>query len=238
MPDYKYTAIDRNGAQTSGKIEATNDEQARQKLMAKGLMVTTLANDAGSAKPAAAQAAPAKAGFTFGSKVSQNDVTIMTRQLATLIVAGLPLLRALELITKQERNPAFKAILGVRKKIAESGTKTIFNVLGPLINPAQPAYMLVGVYDVRWVEPLAAALQELGVKRGLVTHTTAGGGMDEVTTAGPVRVRGCGELAHIDATWLPGDFGFTQCTIVSMLERLAVPQTCLRTRILEQQKLL
>ena len=113
-------------------------------------------------------------------------------------------------------HPAFKAILGVRKKIAESGTKTIFNVLGPLINPAQPAYMLVGVYDVRWVEPLAAALQELGVKRGLVTHTTAGGGMDEVTTAGPVRVRGCGELAHIDATWLPGDFGFTQCTIADL----------------------
>ncbi len=111
MPDYKYTAIDRNGAQTSGKIEATNDEQARQKLMAKGLMVTTLANDAGSAKPAAAQVAPSKGGFTFGSKVSQNDVTIMTRQLATLIVAGLPLLRALELITKQERNPAFKVIL-------------------------------------------------------------------------------------------------------------------------------
>ncbi len=113
-------------------------------------------------------------------------------------------------------HPAFKAILGVRKKIAESGTKTIFNVLGPLINPAQPAYMLVGVYDVRWVEPLAAALHELGVKRGLVTHTAAGGGMDEVTTAGPVRVRGCGELAHIDATWLPGDFGFTQCTIADL----------------------
>lgn len=111
MPDYKYTAIDRNGAQTSGKIEATNDEQARQKLMAKGLMVTTLANDAGSAKPVAAPTAAAKGGFTFGAKVSQNDVTIMTRQLATLIVAGLPLLRALELITKQERNPAFKVIL-------------------------------------------------------------------------------------------------------------------------------
>ena len=113
-------------------------------------------------------------------------------------------------------HPAFKAIVGVRKKIAESGTKTIFNVLGPLINPAQPAYMLVGVYDVRWVEPLAAALQELGVKRGLVTHTAVGGGMDEVTTAGPVRVRGCGELAHIDATWLPGDFGFTQCTVADL----------------------
>ena len=111
MPEYKYTAIDRTGAQTSGKIEAVNDEQARQKLMAKGLMVTTLANDGGSAKPASAPVVAAKGGFSFGAKVSQNDVTVMTRQLATLIVAGLPLLRALELITKQERNPAFKVIL-------------------------------------------------------------------------------------------------------------------------------
>ena len=117
MPDYKYTAIDRTGSQTSGRIEAANDEQARQKLMAKGLMVTTLASDAGAAKPAAAAAAPAKPGFSFGAKVTQNDVTIMTRQLATLITAGLPLLRALELITKQERNPAFKTILG---NVAES----------------------------------------------------------------------------------------------------------------------
>lgn len=117
MPEYKYTAIDRNGAQASGKIEAASDEQARQKLMAKGLMVTTLAADGGAAKPAAAAAAPAKAGFSFGAKVSQNDVTVMTRQLATLIVAGLPLLRALELITRQERNPAFKAILA---NVAES----------------------------------------------------------------------------------------------------------------------
>jgi type IV pilus assembly protein PilC len=117
MPDYKYTAIDRNGAQTAGKIDAANDEQARQKLMAKGLMVTTLAADSGAAKAAAAPAAPAKAGFSFGAKVTQSDVTVMTRQLATLIVAGLPLLRALELITKQERNPAFKAILA---NVAES----------------------------------------------------------------------------------------------------------------------
>ena len=79
--------------------------------MAMGLMVTTLANDGGSDKPAAAPVVAAIGGFSFGAKVSQNDVTVMTRQLATLIVAGLPLLRALELITKQERNPAFKVIL-------------------------------------------------------------------------------------------------------------------------------
>ena len=113
-------------------------------------------------------------------------------------------------------HPAFKAVLGVRKKIAESGTKTDFNVLGPLINPAQPAHMVVGVYDERWVEPLAATLGELGVKRGLVTHSRAGGGMDEITTAGEVRVRGCGELASVDAVWLPGDFGFKTCTVADL----------------------
>jgi anthranilate phosphoribosyltransferase len=113
-------------------------------------------------------------------------------------------------------HPAFKAVLGVRKQIAESGTKTVFNVLGPLINPARPAYMVVGVYDERWVEPLAATLGELGVKRGLVTHSRAGGGMDEITTAGEVRVRGCGELASVDAVWLPGDFGFKTCTVADL----------------------
>ena len=117
MPEYKYSAIDRSGAQTTGKIEAANDEQARQKLMARGLMVTSLVGDTGAAKPVVAAAAAPKKSFSFGSKVSAEDVTTMTRQLATLIVAGLPLLRALELIHKQERNPHFKEVLGM---IAES----------------------------------------------------------------------------------------------------------------------
>jgi type IV pilus assembly protein PilC len=117
MPDYKYNAIDRNGAQTSGKVDAASEEQARQKLMARGLMVTTLTGDGGAAKPLVGGAPAKKAGFSFGAKVTQDDVTVMTRQLATLIVAGLPLLRALELIHKQERNPVFKAILA---NIAES----------------------------------------------------------------------------------------------------------------------
>lgn len=113
-------------------------------------------------------------------------------------------------------HPAFKAVLGVRKQLAESGVKTVFNVLGPLINPARPAHMVVGVYDERWVEPLAATLGELGVKRGLVTHSRAGGGMDEITTAGEVRVRGCGALASVDAVWLPGDFGFKTCAVADL----------------------
>ncbi len=118
MPDYKYTAIDKTGAQTSGSIAAADEAQARQKLMARGLMVTGLAAESGSKSPAAAPAPRAKkGGFGFRSKVTQDDVTVMTRQLATLITAGLPLLRALELIAKQERNLAFKDIL---TNVAES----------------------------------------------------------------------------------------------------------------------
>lgn len=113
-------------------------------------------------------------------------------------------------------HPAFRAVLGVRRKIAEQGAKTIFNVLGPLVNPARPAHMVVGVYDERWVEPIARALGELGVRRGLVAHSRAGAGMDEITTAGEVRVRGCGELAATDAVWLPGDFGFKQCDLADL----------------------
>ncbi|MGA0133799.1 MAG: anthranilate phosphoribosyltransferase [Opitutales bacterium] len=108
-------------------------------------------------------------------------------------------------------HPAFKAVGPVRRALAEKGVKTIFNVLGPLVNPASPAHMLVGVYDERWVEPVAQALHGLGVRRGVVVHSRAGGGMDELTTAGEARVRGCGELASVDAVWLPGDFGLKAC---------------------------
>jgi type IV pilus assembly protein PilC len=111
MPEFKYTAIDRSGQQATGKVDADSADDARKKLMAKGLMVTALSGDAGAPKPVAAAAAPSK-GFRFGAKVTPDEVTTMARQLATLLTAGLPLLRALELIHKQERNLLFKDILG------------------------------------------------------------------------------------------------------------------------------
>ena len=137
---------------------------------------------------------------------------------ANAVAAELASTKALDLVKDQKAQSlaAIAEIDGVRKQLDESGTKTVFNVLGPLINPARPAYMVVGVYDERWVEPLAATLGELGVKRGLVTHSRAGGGMDEITTAGEVRVRGCGELASVDAVWLPGDFGFKTCAVADL----------------------
>ena len=65
-------------------------------------------------------------------------------------------------------HPAFKHIAPARKLCAERGQRTIFNFLGPLLNPARPSAMLVGVPRPEWCEPLAHVLQSLGVRRAMV----------------------------------------------------------------------
>jgi len=65
-------------------------------------------------------------------------------------------------------HPAFKHITPARKLCAERGQRTIFNFLGPLLNPARPSAMLVGVPRGELCEPLAKVLQALGVRRGMV----------------------------------------------------------------------
>lgn len=68
---------------------------------------------------------------------------------------------------------------------AELGFRTIFNLLGPLTNPAGARRQLLGVYDTRWVEPLARVLGALGAERAWTVH---GQGMDEITTTGETQV--------------------------------------------------
>ena len=65
-------------------------------------------------------------------------------------------------------HPAFKHVASARKFCAERGERTIFNILGPLLNPARPSAMLVGVPRPELCEPLARVLQTLGVRRGMV----------------------------------------------------------------------
>lgn len=67
----------------------------------------------------------------------------------------------------------------------ELGTRTIFNLLGPLSNPAGVKRQLVGVFAPQWVEPLAHVLNDLGAEAVWVVH---GDGLDEMTTAGPTKV--------------------------------------------------
>lgn len=83
-------------------------------------------------------------------------------------------------------HPAFKHIAPVRKALAAQGRRSVFNILGPLLNPARPAFQLLGVYAEDWVPKMAGALGELGLRRGVVVHSECkgGGGFDELSCAG------------------------------------------------------
>ena len=87
-------------------------------------------------------------------------------------------------------HPAFKAIAPVRKQLAVRRQRTIFNILGPLVNPAKPTHQLIGVFDRPLVLKFAEVLRLLDVKHGLVVH---GAGLDELSTRG---VNTVAELWH------------------------------------------
>jgi anthranilate phosphoribosyltransferase len=88
-------------------------------------------------------------------------------------------------------HPTFKNIAPARKLCAAQGQRTIFNILGPLLNPARPSAILVGVPRPEFCEPMARALQSLGVRRGMVVSgeignrkSEIGNCLDELSTLG------------------------------------------------------
>ncbi|GAB3448400.1 anthranilate phosphoribosyltransferase [Insolitispirillum peregrinum] len=87
----------------------------------------------------------------------------------------------------------------------ELGTRTIFNLLGPLANPAGAARQLLGVYSRQWVEPIAIVLGKLGSKRAMVVHGSDG--LDEITTTGPTHVGEYHNGAVSTYTITPEDVG-------------------------------
>jgi anthranilate phosphoribosyltransferase len=80
-------------------------------------------------------------------------------------------------------HPALRQVAPVRREL---GIRTIFNLVGPLVNPAGVRRQLVGVFDAAWVEPMARTLQQLGCERAWVVH--GAGGIDELSLAGASRV--------------------------------------------------
>lgn len=93
---------------------------------------------------------------------------------------------------------------------AELGTRTIFNILGPLANPAGVRRQLVGVFSPQWLHPIAETLQELGSESVWVVH---GSGLDEVTTTGTTDVVALedGKIRSFKLT--PADFGLQTATL-------------------------
>lgn len=95
----------------------------------------------------------------------------------------------------------FKHAAPVRKSM---GIRTLFNILGPLVNPAKPNIMLLGVYTPELLMPIAQALQLTGVKRAFVVH---GSGLDEIALHGNTQVVEINQDELIERTITPQDFG-------------------------------
>ncbi len=97
---------------------------------------------------------------------------------------------------------AMKHVVPVRKKL---GRRTIFNLLGPLANPAGTKYQLIGVFDAKWLVPMAQTLNALGTERAWIVHGSDG--LDEITTTGPTQIAVLEDGDVSKKTLTPDDFG-------------------------------
>ncbi len=106
-------------------------------------------------------------------------------------------------------HPAFKAVVGVRKSLAARGVRTIFNLIGPLLNPARPECQLVGVFSRDLCPAFAEILQRLGRESAWVVHGITGDGrsVDEVSLMGSTLICKAGSLQdQADEEVRPRDF--------------------------------
>ncbi|HWD20063.1 MAG TPA: anthranilate phosphoribosyltransferase [Verrucomicrobiae bacterium] len=119
-------------------------------------------------------------------------------------------------------HPAFQAIAPARKMCAERGQRTIFNFLGPLLNPARPSVQLMGVPQPRLCEPVASVLQALGLRRAMVVCGTVPGAegvrhLDELSTLGANTVAEFYQAnAFANSVLDPNDFPLQPATIADL----------------------
>ncbi|OGV34992.1 MAG: pilus assembly protein PilC [Lentisphaerae bacterium GWF2_45_14] len=128
MPLFQYTAMDSVGKEKKGKMEASSEDAVAASLKEQGMFPTSIKATKGAAKK---ESGPAKDGKKKGMSMSLNfgpmvikvkDLTVLTRQLAILLDAGLPLIRSLRTLEKQSRNPAIKKTLNDAANSVEGGS--------------------------------------------------------------------------------------------------------------------
>lgn len=126
MPVYSYTAIDSTGQQVTGTVTAADPNEASAQIKSQGAFPTSVMEAKAGGGSIAGAAAPSKGGLKNitigGGKVKSKTLMVFTRQLATLIDAGLPLLRSLKTLLKQERNVALRNTMMNLADAVESGS--------------------------------------------------------------------------------------------------------------------
>lgn len=106
----------------------------------------------------------------------------------------------------QEYHKAMRYVGPVRKEL---GMRTVFNILGPLANPAHASYQLLGVYEKALVEPMAHVLDHLGVKRAMVVYGEDG--FDEISMSAPTTYVELDHGNYKKGQLIPEQFGFHRC---------------------------
>ncbi len=131
MANFHYSALDAKGEQTTGTVSAASETEAVQQLRAKGLYPTQIDEEGKSKGKGKAAAGKSKTKATVKGKTSKGHVggrlkpkslMIFTRQLATLIDSGLPLLRSLNVLEKQEPNPVLRATVSALAENVQGGS--------------------------------------------------------------------------------------------------------------------
>lgn len=138
MPKYKFTAMDSRGQESQGEVDAENQTAALSKIREKGLFPTDVRDAAAASKPGAKKPAPGTKGagakkgglkkdisFTLPqipTRVKPKQLMTFTRQLATLVDAGLPLVRSLEVLSKQEKHVGLKRALAEMSEAINTGS--------------------------------------------------------------------------------------------------------------------
>ncbi len=129
-----------------------------------------------------------------------------------------------------QHHSAMKHAIGPRK---EMGVRTVFNLLGPLTNPAGAPRQVLGVFSDDWVEPLAHVLRQLGSEHVLVVH--AEDGLDEISIGAPTHVAELKDGEISVYTMTPEDFGLQRADVASLAVEDARQSLAMITDVFEGQ---
>jgi anthranilate phosphoribosyltransferase len=132
----------------------------------------------------------------------------------------------------QKYHTSMKYVGAIRREL---GIRTVFNILGPLTNPASPSYFLLGVYDGYLVEPLAKVLASLGVRRGLCVFGKDR--QDEISVSSATSVCEIRDGYYRSFEICPEDFGFTRCSKDELTGGTPAENAAITTAILQGKDL-